>query len=76
MNTADANCENGTVRFDLNQDLSIGPHAGYVQHCIDGQWRYLCSTIFSRVEANVICRQLGYSDQGVLLWKIIVTIIN
>ncbi len=58
--TIAAECENGTVRFDPDQDLEMGPHAGYVQLCINNEWNDFCGENFNRVEANVFCKQLGY----------------
>ena len=57
-----ADCENGTVRLD--PFVNITSNEGYVQLCIANHWRTLCGETFSRVDANVVCRQLGYSDEG------------
>ena len=67
--TVATSCENGAVRLEPFQD-DMTPNKGYIQYCIADQWRYLCGSTFSRVEANVICRQLGYSDQGMMLNKL------
>ncbi len=44
----------------------------YVQYCHDGEWHWLCAGggSWTRVEANVVCRQLGFSGQGMLVLMI------
>ncbi len=39
----------------------------YVQYCHDGEWHWLCAGggSWARVEANVVCRQLGLSGHGI-----------
>ena len=36
------------------------PHEGHVQLCFNSQWNKICGEMFNRVEANVICKHLGY----------------
>ncbi|XP_064397375.1 scavenger receptor cysteine-rich domain superfamily protein-like isoform X3 [Halichondria panicea] len=54
-------CNNGILRLVRLDDQVT---KSYVQYCLDGEWCWLCGKPFSRVEANVVCRQHGYSDQG------------
>ncbi len=63
MCIATSDCENGTVQLYpvLNERE---PNEGYVQLCINGGWKTLCGSNFFRVEADVVCRQLGYRDFG------------
>ncbi|XP_064397379.1 scavenger receptor cysteine-rich type 1 protein M160-like isoform X1 [Halichondria panicea] len=36
-----------------------------VEFCYKGEWRRICvSDTWSNVEANIVCSQLGYNDQG------------
>lgn len=37
---------------------------GKILICINGLWGLLCSSYLSSVDANVICRQLGYIAKG------------
>ncbi len=53
-------CEKGAVRFDPERFSQMRPHEGYIHFCFDNLWHKLCGEMFNRVEANVICKQLGY----------------
>ena len=35
---------------------------GRVEYCINGVWRILCNDGFRKLEAEVVCRQLGYEE--------------
>ena len=43
----------------------IVPYRGRVEFCKKGRWLTLCNS-FGRVVAAVICRQLGYSSEGII----------
>ncbi|XP_064397392.1 egg peptide speract receptor-like isoform X2 [Halichondria panicea] len=58
-------CNNGTVKLsERNDNLA----RRYVQYCHDEEWHWLCAGggSWTRVEANVVCRQLGLSGQGAI----------
>ena len=37
---------------------------GRVEICQSGEWKTVCDSNWSENEARVVCRQLGYSNQG------------
>ncbi len=55
---SNGHCTNGTIQ--------LSPEKNFVQYCINDQWRTLCAGggTWTRVEANVICTQLGMSSSG------------
>ena len=48
----------------------IVPYRGRVEFCKNGRWSSICKTSFytwDNSEAAVVCRQLGYQSEGILL---------
>lgn len=44
-----------------------GPWEGNVQVCIGGVWGWVCHNSWRTADAQVVCRQLGFSTDGKLL---------
>ena len=59
---APRNCSNGDVRL-----VGGGTYQGNVEVCLNGYWISVCSSQqWRQSEANIVCRQLGYTGNGEL----------
>ncbi len=63
-------CFNGEVRLNNQASTSISGSQGVVELCHDQIWRPVCFTTISHHEANIICRQQGYSNYGKLIYSV------
>ncbi|ORU95125.1 MAG: hypothetical protein A6F71_10755 [Cycloclasticus sp. symbiont of Poecilosclerida sp. M] len=55
-------CSNGDLRLQDGTNLL----EGRVEICMDGVWGSICDNLWDEFDAAVVCRQLGFSDQGMV----------
>ena len=55
-------CDHGDVRLVGGSDSSEGS----VEVCLEGIWGNVNDRSWNGIAAKVVCRQLGYSDKGIV----------
>ena len=55
-------CEDGDLRL-IGRPTST-EYEGRVELCYGEEWGTICDDFWGDTDANVVCRQLGYSDTG------------
>ena len=48
----------------------VGPSNGYVQFCQDRRWVGVCSNGWGTNNASVVCNQLNFNSQGIVIYCI------
>ena len=59
-------CTEGDIRLEGTDN----PLTGRVEVCHDGVWGTVCSDFWSKEDATVACRKLGYSSTGIVYYCI------
>ena len=62
-----APCTDGELRLAGG----IIANEGRVEICLSNEWGTICDDAFSSVDAEVVCRRLGYLTTGVYLMMIV-----
>ena len=53
-------CHSGDIRLAGG----INSFEGRVEMCVNGEYSTVCEQMWDVADASVVCRQLGYSDEG------------
>ena len=62
-----APCTDGELRL-VGGNIA---NEGRVEICLSNEWGTICDDTFSSVDAEVVCRQLGYLTTGLYLMMIV-----
>ena len=57
--------EEGAVRF-AGQGVGVNKTEGRLEICVNGSWGTVCNDGFDTNAAKVVCRQLGFPEDGEL----------
>ena len=57
-------CTNGGIRLLGGQV----PNEGRVEICVNKAWGTVCDDVWTTGDANVVCKQAGFSGSGKLRW--------
>ena len=60
-------CQNGDIRLvdDRNYYYYDPPLVGIVELCVNKTWGTICDDYWNDNDAKVVCKQLGYSREGI-----------
>ena len=64
-------CLNGDIRLRGGSNLG----EGRVEICNNNAWGTVCDDAWGTPDANVACRQLGFSPTGIFVYNIVTAII-
>ena len=59
----ESRCEDGALRLVKSADLSL-EGSGLVEVCVNQHWSRVCHETWDRIEAIVVCRELGFPSNG------------
>ena len=56
-------CKHGSIRLAGSSD----PLRGRVEVCVNGTWGSVCNDYWHNNDARVVCRQLGFPAEGIII---------
>lgn len=63
LKSLEIDCTDGSIRLKPYDNSDF---VGRIEVCVNGIWGSICSNYFTDNDAQVVCRQLGFTALGII----------